>query len=164
MPPLEIPGGPLALDRSRLPIAAYKEEVLKTVRTNQVTVLQGDTGCGKTTQVPQFILEEAAESGQAISIVCTQPRRISAMGVAERVAAERGEPLARTVGYSIRLENKSSPATRLLFARLAFYCAVSRRTRPSGHDPRNRRRGARALRRVRLLTDGPTRHLARAAA
>ena len=65
--------------------------------------------------MPQFILEEAAEAGTAISIVCTQPRRISAMGVAERVAAERGEPLGRTVGYSIRLENKSSPATRLLF-------------------------------------------------
>lgn len=66
-------------------------------------------------QVPQFMLEEAAAAGTHVSIVCTQPRRISAMGVAERVASERGEPLGRTVGYSIRLENKSSAATRLLF-------------------------------------------------
>ncbi len=65
--------------------------------------------------MPQFLLEEAFDNNTPISIVCTQPRRISAMGVSERVAAERGEPLGRTVGYSIRLENKSSSATRLLF-------------------------------------------------
>ena len=115
VPPIEGGRGPMAADRERLPIGSYREEVLRMVRENQVVVLQGDTGCGKTTQVPQFLLEEAAESGNNISIVCTQPRRISAMGVSERVAVERGEQLGRTVGYSIRLENKSSAATRLLF-------------------------------------------------
>ncbi|KOO34305.1 deah (asp-glu-ala-his) box polypeptide isoform cra_a [Chrysochromulina tobinii] len=115
VPQLEVPFGPFAADRAKLPIANFRETVLQTMRANQVTVLQGDTGCGKTTQVPQFILEEAAATGTHISIVCTQPRRISAMGVAERVAQERGEALGRTVGYAIRLENKSSSATRLLF-------------------------------------------------
>ena len=70
-----------------------------------------------TSQVPQFILDEAIEAGRGASahIICTQPRRISAIGVAERVAAERTEPIGRTVGYSIRLESKRSAATRLLF-------------------------------------------------
>ena len=62
-------GGPLADDRSKLPSAAFRETVLGSVRDNQVTVLQGDTGCGKTTQVPQFVLEEAAAAGHHVSIV-----------------------------------------------------------------------------------------------
>ena len=69
------------------------------------------------TQVPQFILDDAIERGRGAvtSIICTQPRRISAIGVATRVAAERCEPLGQTVGYQIRLESKRSSATRLLF-------------------------------------------------
>ena len=65
----------------------------------------------------QFILDDAISSGYggAVNIICTQPRRISAMGVATRVAAERCEPLGHTVGYQIRLESKRSSATRLLF-------------------------------------------------
>ena len=69
-------------------------------------MVSGETGCGKTTQVPQFILDAALEAGRgaATSIICTQPRRISAIGVADRVAAGRAEPLGQTVGYQIRLE------------------------------------------------------------
>ena len=66
-------------------------------------------------QVPQFVLEEAAARGMPCSIVCTQPRRISAVGVAERVAAERGEVVGGVIGYAIRLESKSSANTALLF-------------------------------------------------
>ena len=62
-------------------------------------------------QVPQYVLEEASEKGRACSIIVTQPRRISAIGVSERVAAERGEAVGGVVGYSIRLESKSSAAT-----------------------------------------------------
>lgn len=63
-------------------------------------------GCGKTTQVAQFILDDAIErgNGSVTKVVCTQPRRISAISVAERVAAERGENLGKSVGYQIRLE------------------------------------------------------------
>lgn len=80
-------------------------------------MVSGETGCGKTTQLPQFILEEEISSlrGAACNIVCTQPRRISAISVAARIASERGESLGETVGYQIRLEAKRSDQTRLLF-------------------------------------------------
>lgn len=65
----------------------------------QVVVVSGETGCGKTTQLPQYILESEIEAGRgaSCSIICTQPRRISAMAVSERVAAERGEKLGESV-------------------------------------------------------------------
>lgn len=65
----------------------------------QVIIISGETGCGKTTQGPQFILESEIESarGANCSIICTQPRRISAMTVSERVASERGEKLGECV-------------------------------------------------------------------
>lgn len=65
----------------------------------QVVVISGETGCGKTTQLPQYILESEIDAahGAVCSIICTQPRRISAMTVSERVAAERGEKLGESV-------------------------------------------------------------------
>ena len=61
------------------------------IRENQVVLISGETGCGKTTQVPQFIMDDAAASGaKQCNIICTQPRRIAALSVAERVASERG--------------------------------------------------------------------------
>ena len=65
----------------------------------QVIVISGETGCGKTTQLPQFVLESEIESGRGAfcNIICTQPRRISAMAVAERVSTERGESLGESV-------------------------------------------------------------------
>lgn len=67
----------------------------------QVIVVSGETGCGKTTQLPQYILESEIEAvrGSVCSIICTQPRRISAMSVSERVAAERGEKLGESVSF-----------------------------------------------------------------
>ena len=77
----------------------------------------GETGCGKTTQVPQFVIDDMDSRGEGAhcSIICTQPRRISAISVAERVSSERCQPLGLSVGYQIRLEAKRSDETRLLF-------------------------------------------------
>jgi HrpA-like RNA helicase len=74
----------------------------------KVVVISGETGCGKTTQIPQFILEDEimAHRGGHCRIICTQPRRLSAVAVAERVANERVCRVGGLVGYSIRLENK----------------------------------------------------------
>jgi len=97
--------------RKNLPSYAMKERVVDLVRNNQVVLLTGETGCGKTTQVPQFLLEDCLTRGLGSStrIVVTQPRRISAISVAERVASERGEMCGEkcsTVGYQIRLESR----------------------------------------------------------
>ena len=82
--------------------------MLATISSNQVLVVSGETGCGKTNQVPQFIMEEAVARGQGsrVSIVCTQPRRVAAISVAERVAHERGERVGEGVGYQVRMDNK----------------------------------------------------------
>ncbi|GMJ03781.1 hypothetical protein like AT2G35920 [Hibiscus trionum] len=103
--------------REKLPAFKVKTEFLKAVAENQVLVVSGETGCGKTTQLPQFILEEEISSlkGADCNIICTQPRRISAISVAARISSERGECLGETVGYQIRLESKQSAQTRLLF-------------------------------------------------
>lgn len=103
--------------REKLPAFKMKSEFLKAVADNQVLVVSGETGCGKTTQLPQCILEEEISSlrGADCNIICTQPRRISAISVAARISSERGESLGETVGYQIRLEAKRSAQTRLLF-------------------------------------------------
>lgn len=92
--------------RERLPTTQHREEILREIAKNKVTIITGGTGCGKTTQVPQFLLEQAASQKQRVRIVCTQPRRLPAIAVAERVAKERNERLGDTVGYHIRLEQK----------------------------------------------------------
>jgi len=75
-----------------------------------VIVISGETGCGKTTQIPQYVLESQIESGRGAfcNIICTQPRRISAMAVSERVSAERGEPLGETVSPAFLEMNQNS--------------------------------------------------------
>lgn len=93
--------------RSQLPVFNMKQEIMTAVYENPVTIIRGNTGCGKTTQVCQFILNDyiQSESGGFCNIVVTQPRRISAVSVADRVACERGEELGQSVGYSVRFES-----------------------------------------------------------
>ncbi|XP_064611599.1 ATP-dependent DNA/RNA helicase DHX36-like [Liolophura sinensis] len=96
--------------RKKLPSFSMREKILEVVCGSQVTVISGETGCGKTTQVAQFILDDFIDKGKgsACHVVCTQPRRISAVSVAERVADERAEACGNknSVGYQIRLESK----------------------------------------------------------
>jgi len=101
--------------RRSLPTTAYRQEILDTIEASRVTVITGGTGCGKSTQVPQFLLEQATELGKPLKIVCTQPRRLPALAVAKRVAQERGEQLGGTVGYHIRLEQRTSADTMLTY-------------------------------------------------
>lgn len=102
--------------RQRLPAYMMENEIVSTIKSNQITVIAGDTGCGKTTQVPQLILDDLILKGQGANtnIIVTQPRRISAIGVSERIADERCEKVGETCGYSIKLEKKMSNRTRLL--------------------------------------------------
>uniref|UniRef100_A0A8V5GT56 Uncharacterized protein n=1 Tax=Melopsittacus undulatus TaxID=13146 RepID=A0A8V5GT56_MELUD len=97
-------------ERAALPIARYREQLLDAVAQHQVVLVAGDTGCGKSTQVPQFLL------GAGYShVACTQPRRIACISLAKRVALESLHQYGSQVGYQIRFESTRSPSTRLLF-------------------------------------------------
>nr|XP_026495559.1 ATP-dependent RNA helicase DHX36-like [Vanessa tameamea] len=98
--------------REKLPTYIKAKEVLNVIRNNQVIVISGETGCGKSTQVPQLILDEAicAKRGANVKILVTQPRRIAASSLAIRVAKERGESLGNSVGYAVRLEKAEERA------------------------------------------------------
>ncbi|KAL4238351.1 ATP-dependent RNA helicase tdrd9 [Mactra antiquata] len=99
----------------RLPITKFKDQVLDTIESNQVTVIQGATGSGKTTQVAQYILDYYAQLNQYCNIIVTQPRRIAAISIARRVCQERGWPLGTVCGYQVGLDRKAGDDTRLLY-------------------------------------------------
>ncbi|XP_042387566.1 DExH-box ATP-dependent RNA helicase DExH6-like [Zingiber officinale] len=107
--------GKVIEDRAKLPIASFEHAITSTLENNQVVLISGETGCGKTTQVPQYLLEHMWDKGEVCKIICTQPRRISAISVAERISYERGEPVGETVGYKIRLESKGGKHSSIIF-------------------------------------------------
>ncbi|UPG93458.1 ATP-dependent RNA helicase HrpA [Luteibacter aegosomatissinici] len=96
-----------------LPIAARAEDIIKLIRENQVVVLAGETGSGKTTQLPKLCL--AAGRGEAGLIGCTQPRRLAARSVAARVAEELATPLGEKVGFQVRFTEKVSDQALVKF-------------------------------------------------
>ncbi|MBS0557940.1 MAG: ATP-dependent RNA helicase HrpA [Proteobacteria bacterium] len=103
---------PIRIDES-LPIAAKADEIVRLIREHQVLVLAGETGSGKSTQLPKLCL--AAGRGVAGLIGCTQPRRVAARSVARRVAAELGTELGSLVGYQVRFAEKASERTLVKF-------------------------------------------------
>ncbi|KAI1770617.1 P-loop containing nucleoside triphosphate hydrolase protein [Hypoxylon cercidicola] len=108
--------------RMQLPMWHFRDQVLGAVEREQVVIVCGETGCGKSTQVPSFLLEHQLSQGRPCKIYCTEPRRISAISLARRVSEELGEGRGELgtsrslVGYSIRLEANTSKETRLVYA------------------------------------------------
>ena len=100
--------------RKQLPVYEFKEELEQKVKANQVIVVEGETGSGKTTQIPQFLLPMLAVPGQKC-IACTQPRRVAAMSIAKRVADEMDVVMGEQVGYTIRFEDCTNQNTILKF-------------------------------------------------
>nr|CAI5834058.1 unnamed protein product [Callosobruchus analis] len=96
--------------KKSLPIYPFKEDLIQAVREHQVLIIEGETGSGKTTQIPQY-LYEAGFTKDGKKIGCTQPRRVAAMSVAARVAQEMGVKLGNEVGYAIRFEDCTSERT-----------------------------------------------------
>lgn len=99
--------------RQNLPAWKLQEAIVDAVNMNQVTIISGETGSGKSTQSVQFILDDLIQRqlGDAANIVCTQPRRISALSLADRVADERCGVVGDEVGYAIRGESRQKPGT-----------------------------------------------------
>ncbi|CCE64972.1 hypothetical protein TPHA_0J01510 [Tetrapisispora phaffii CBS 4417] len=100
--------------RKSLPVYKTRPDLLRLIRENQVVIIIGETGSGKTTQLAQYLFEDGYCSTNRM-IGCTQPRRVAAMSVAKRVAVERGVNLGDEVGYSIRFEDKTSAKTKIKF-------------------------------------------------
>uniref|UniRef100_A0A182NZM9 RNA helicase n=1 Tax=Anopheles epiroticus TaxID=199890 RepID=A0A182NZM9_9DIPT len=100
--------------RITLPVFEYKTDFMRLLAEHQCIVLVGETGSGKTTQIPQWCVEYALQTSSK-GVACTQPRRVAAMSVAQRVSEEMDVMLGQEVGYSIRFEDCSSPRTLLKY-------------------------------------------------
>ncbi|XP_015591096.1 probable ATP-dependent RNA helicase spindle-E [Cephus cinctus] len=101
--------------KSNLTIVSMKDHIVSMIETYPVVIIQGPTGCGKTTQVPQFILDSCCRKKVHCNIIVTQPRRIAAMSIAKRVAEERQWPLGSLVGFKVGMVNNTSTDTRLTY-------------------------------------------------
>jgi len=104
---------PIKEQREGLPIFKLRNELLQAIHDNQVLIVIGETGSGKTTQITQYMAEAGYTSRGVIG--CTQPRRVAAMSVAKRVAEEYGCRLGQEVGYAIRFEDQTGPDTLIKY-------------------------------------------------
>jgi len=127
--------------RKNLPAFKMKQQILKLVRDSQVCLISGSTGCGKSTQVPQLILEaevnkyvcaeskrdvqgEKVDSRAPLRIICTQPRRLSAIALCSRVAEEFGGKVGEYIGYQVRLDSKIGPHTAITFCTVGILLRI----------------------------------------
>ncbi|WJX78835.1 Pre-mRNA-splicing factor ATP-dependent RNA helicase DEAH10 [Trifolium repens] len=104
----------IAQQRKSLPIASVEKRLIEEVRKNDILIIVGETGSGKTTQIPQFLFNAGfCNNGKVVGI--TQPRRVAAVTVAKRVADECGVELGQKVGYSVRFDDSTSNSTRIKY-------------------------------------------------
>ncbi len=100
---------------THLPIFAYKGDIVQAVRKNRVVIITGETGSGKSTQVPSYILDDCTSRLEQCKIVCTQPRRLAATSLAKRVAKERETTVGGDVGFVIGGDSQAK-SSRIAFA------------------------------------------------
>ena len=110
---------------SQLPIHSMRKKIVQTVFSNDCCIFLGETGCGKTTQIPRFLYEAREKKFERIPnkrsqrnrnlICCTQPRRVAAISVAERVASEINQQCGELVGYSVRFDESVSRRTKITY-------------------------------------------------
>jgi ATP-dependent RNA helicase DHX8/PRP22 len=110
MPPNDLPAAV-----ATLPLREHEAAVLTTLRAGPIAIIIGETGSGKTTQLPQILLDKPDLLPPEAVVAVTQPRRVAAISVARRVAAERGGRVGGTVGYSVRFDECQSAGTRLKY-------------------------------------------------
>ena len=101
--------------RRELPVYACRSQLLSTLRQHGTMVVKGETGSGKTTQIPQYLYEDGWTKKYGSMIAVTQPRRVAAMSVAERVAEEVGSSVGGRVGYRVRFDDATSSTTKIKF-------------------------------------------------
>jgi ATP-dependent RNA helicase DHX29 len=118
----------LKSDRLNLPIYSSRQIIIDQIRENQVVIISGETGSGKSTQIPQFIMEDAIErsDNSFLQLYCCEPRRISAISLATRVSVECGDgvnqvgKLGSWIGYKVRMDNRTSSSTLITFCTLGI--------------------------------------------
>nr|XP_056707227.1 ATP-dependent RNA helicase TDRD9 [Euleptes europaea] len=98
-----------------LPISKYKEEIISLIENNSVVIVRGSTGSGKSTQLPQYVLDRCGERAVYCNIVVTQPRKIGASSIAKWIGKQRSWPLGELLGYQVGLERVASNDTRLIY-------------------------------------------------
>ncbi|KAG1247930.1 hypothetical protein G6F68_013996 [Rhizopus microsporus] len=97
--------------RKQLPIYSGRESIMQALTENSTVIVMGETGSGKTTQIPQFIVEAGLASKELGGVAITQPRRVAAVNLAKRVAEETMTRLGSKVGYTVRFDDTSSSET-----------------------------------------------------
>ncbi len=98
-----------------LPVYSQKDKMLSIIETNSITIIQGNTGSGKSTQIPQYILDDFVKRSKPVNIVVTQPRRIAARSLCEHISHSRNWPVGQTVGYQTSLNKHRCELTRILY-------------------------------------------------
>ncbi|CAF1670420.1 unnamed protein product [Rotaria magnacalcarata] len=98
-----------------LPVYTQKDKILSIIEMNSIAIIQGNTGSGKSTQIPQYILDDYVKRSKPVNIVVTQPRRIAARSLCEHISHSRNWPVGQTIGYQTSLNRQRCELTRILY-------------------------------------------------